>query len=60
MADKRKDDLRQRTKEYASAIIKLYCSLPKKQREAMVVSYQLLRAGTSVAGNYREASRARR
>ena len=55
----KKEDLRKRTKEYASAIIRLYCSLPQNRVEVQVISKQLLRSGTSVAANYREASRAR-
>jgi four helix bundle protein len=53
------DELRQRTKTYASAIVRLYVALPKQQAEAQVIGRQLLRSGTSVAANFREASRAR-
>jgi four helix bundle protein len=52
-------DLRHRTKAFASAIIRFYCSLPKGKTEVQVLGKQLLRSGTSVAANYREASRAR-
>ncbi len=52
-------DLRQRTKTYAAALIRLFCSLPKGRAEVQVLGKQLLRSGTSVAANYREASRAR-
>src|SRR3954468_11850418 len=55
----KKQDLRQRTKMFASAIIQFYCSLPKTREEVRVLGKQLLRSGTSVAANYREASRAR-
>jgi four helix bundle protein len=55
----RKQDLRIRTKAYASAAIKLYCFLPKNRAEVQVIGKQMLRSGTSVAANYREASRAR-
>ena len=54
-----KSDFRKRTKAYASAIIKLYCGLPKDRTEVQVIGKQILRSGTSVAANYREASRAR-
>lgn len=54
-----KQDLRSRTKEYASMVIKLFCSLPQNRIEVQVVGKQLLRSGTSVAANFREASRAR-
>ena len=55
----RKEQFRQRTKAYASAIIKLFCSLPRKRTEVEVLGKQLLRSGTAVAAIYREASRAR-
>jgi four helix bundle protein len=55
----KKEAFRQRTKKYASAIIHLYCGLPKNRTECRVLGKQLLRSGTSVAANYREASRAR-
>ncbi|MBU4270461.1 MAG: four helix bundle protein [Planctomycetes bacterium] len=50
--------LRDRTKAFALRIIRMYCRLPKST-EAQVLGKQVLRAGTSVAANYREASRAR-
>ena len=50
--------LRDRTKAFALRIIKMYCRLPKST-QAQVLGRQVLRAGTSVAANYREASRAR-
>ena len=53
------EELRGRTKRYASAIIRLYVRLPKEQAETQVVGKQLLRSGTSTAANFREASRAR-
>ena len=53
------DELRQRTKNYASAVVRLYVALPKQRAEAQVLGRQLLRSGTSVAANFREASRAR-
>ena len=53
------EDLRQRTKRYASAVIRLYVSLPKPRKEVEVLGHQLLRSGTSVAAHAREASRAR-
>ena len=57
--DNKKSDLRIRTKAFASAVIRLYCSLPTKRTEVQVLGKQLLRSGTSVAANYREGSRAR-
>jgi four helix bundle protein len=57
--ERRKAEFRQRTKAFASATIRLYCKLPRNRTEIAVLGKQLLRAGTSVAANYREASRAR-
>ncbi len=53
------DELRERTKRYASGVIRLYVSLPKQREEVRVLGKQLLRSGTSVAAHAREASRAR-
>ena len=51
-------DLRERTKEFALRIVRLYAALPKTT-EAQVLGKQVLRSGTSVGANYREATRAR-
>lgn len=51
-------DLKQRTKAFALRIIKLYVSLPKTT-VAQVLGRQVLKSGTSVGANYREANRAR-
>ena len=51
-------ELRDRTKQFALRIIQLYGALPKTT-EAQVMGKQVLRSGTSVAANYREACRAR-
>lgn len=51
-------DLHLRTKKFALRIIRLYSSLPK-QTEAQVIGRQIIRSGTSVGANYREAFRAR-
>src|SRR5882762_1969330 len=53
------EEFRERTKKYASAIIRLYSHLPRARKEVQVLGYQLLRSGTSVAAHTREASRAR-
>ncbi len=52
-------ELRGRTKNYASGIIRFYVELPKEREEVRVLGKQLLRSGTSVAAHSREASRAR-
>jgi four helix bundle protein len=57
--EKKKQEFRGRTKRYASRIVRFYCSLPRNRTECQVLGKQLLRSGTSVAANYREASRAR-
>jgi four helix bundle protein len=54
----RKVDLADRTKLYARRIIRLVSALPKSV-VAQVLGKQVLRSGTSVGANYREASRAR-
>jgi len=53
------EELRGRTQQYASAIIRFYVKLPKEHEEVRVLGKQLLRSGTSVAAHAREASRAR-
>ncbi len=55
----RKDILRRRTKCFASAVVRFYVGLNKRREELRVLGKQLLRAGTSIAANYRESSRAR-
>ena len=51
-------DLAIRTKNFARRIIRLFVALPKETL-AQVLDKQVLRAGTSVGANYREANRAR-
>jgi four helix bundle protein len=51
-------DLKQRTKNFALRMIRMYCALPKTT-EAQVLGKQVLRSGTSVGAHYREAMRAR-
>lgn len=52
-----KDDLRARTKNFALRIIRLVSALPNN-RASNVLGRQLLKAGTSIGANYREALRA--
>ena len=52
------DDLRKRTKSFALRVIKLYDALPRGG-SVHVLAHQLLRSGTSVGANFREAYRAR-
>jgi four helix bundle protein len=51
-------DLHDRTKRFALNIIRTFSTIPKTT-EAQVLGKQLLRSGTSVGANYREAYRAR-
>ena len=55
---KEERDLRDRTKAFALRIVRMFSALPKTT-EAQVLGKQLLRAGTSIGANYREAFRAR-
>jgi four helix bundle protein len=51
-------ELRERTKLFGLRIVKMFVALPKSD-EARVLGKQVLRSGTSVGANYREAHRAR-
>jgi four helix bundle protein len=55
----RPQDLKLRTKAFALRVIRLYSQLPKNNAVAQVLGRQVLRSGTSVGANYREASRGR-
>ncbi|MGA3327956.1 MAG: four helix bundle protein [Terriglobia bacterium] len=52
------EELKARTKQFAIRIVRVFKSLPKSD-EARIIGKQLLRAGTSVAANYRAACRSR-
>jgi len=52
------EDLKQRTKQFAIRIVRLFAALPNTT-EAQVVGNQLLRSGTSVGAQYREAQHAK-
>jgi four helix bundle protein len=51
-------DLRKRTKEFAQRVIRMFVALPNTT-VAQVLGKQVLRSGTSVGANYREAYRGR-
>jgi four helix bundle protein len=53
------EDLKPRTKAFALRVIRMYSKLPKNDAAAQVLGKQVLRSGTSVGANQREASRAR-
>src|SRR5260221_13186082 len=52
------NSLRERTKYFGLRVVRLFAALPKST-EAQVLGKQVLRSGTSVGANYREAYRAR-
>jgi four helix bundle protein len=52
------EQLKDRTKQFAIRIVKLFQALPR-QDEARIIGRQLLRSGTSVGANYRAVCRAR-
>ncbi len=54
----KREDLAERTKQFALRIIRLVASLPKTG-VANVIGYQIMKSGTSIGANYREAKRAR-
>ena len=51
-------DLKERTKKFALRIIRMFVRLPKSD-VARVLGKQMLRSGTSVGANYREADEGR-
>jgi len=51
-----KEDLKKRTKEFALRIFKFLMAL-EQNKAADVISFQLLKASSSVAANYRAACR---
>ena len=53
------ENLKQRTRQFALDVIKLVEGLPQRDTVNDVLGKQLLRSGTSVAANYRAATRAR-
>jgi len=55
----RPQDLKARTKGFALRVIRMYPKLPRNGTIAQVLGKQVLRCGTSVGANYREASRGR-
>src|SRR5262245_22336981 len=52
-------ELKPRTKHFALRVIRMYSNLSKNDTVAQVLGKQVLRSGTSVGANYREASRGR-
>lgn len=58
MKDEVRNDLVERTTLFAIRVVKMFVVMPKTE-EARVLGRQVLRSGTSVGANYREAQRAR-
>jgi four helix bundle protein len=52
----KREEMEERTKKFALRIIRLASNLPKSD-VARVIGRQVLRSGTSIGANYREASR---
>lgn len=52
-----KGDLKERTRDYAMRVIRLYSRLPQSQ-VALVIGRQLFQSGTAVGANYRQGLRA--
>ena len=57
--EKQPQDLKPRTKAFALRVIRMYSTLSKSDSVAQILGKQVLRSGTSVGANYREANRAR-
>jgi four helix bundle protein len=58
MKEEAAPDLRVRTREFALRIVRMSTSLPRT-KEAFILGQQVLKSGTSIGANYREAQRAR-
>ena len=52
------EELKNRSKQFAIRIVKVFRSLPRTE-DARIIGKQVLRSGTSVAANYRAVCRAR-
>jgi four helix bundle protein len=52
-----KTELEERTKKFAVRIVKAVAGFPK-MADGQIIGRQLLKAGTSIGANYREANRA--
>ena len=55
----RKKALRKRTKQFGGRAIRLFTAMDRSREAVRILARQMIRAGTSVGANYREASRAR-
>lgn len=57
--EERKAALRRRTKAFAGEVVRFFVKLDRRRAEVSILGKQMIRSGTSVGANYREASRAR-
>ena len=57
--EERKKELRRRTEEFAGSVVELFIKLDRRRDEVAILGKQSIRSATSVAAQYREASRAR-
>lgn len=57
--EERKQALRRRTKLFAGRVVRFFVKLDRRREEVSILGRQMIRSGTSVGANYREASRAR-
>ena len=55
----RKRALKNRTKEFAGTVVRFFIKLDRRRDDLNIIGKQLIRSATSVAAQYREASRAR-
>jgi four helix bundle protein len=58
-SEDKKKAMRARTKAFASMVVRGFQRLDRNRDDVRILGRQMIRAGTSVAANYREASRAR-
>ncbi|MDR1818461.1 MAG: four helix bundle protein [Puniceicoccales bacterium] len=54
-----RQDLKDRTRDFALRAIRLFSALPKGDAVAQVLGRQVLRSATSIGANFREAARGR-
>lgn len=58
-SEDKKRALRRRTKGFASMVVRGFQRMDRSREDINILAKQMIRSGTSVAANYREASRAR-
>lgn len=57
--EERKVALRRRTKAFAGEVVRFFVKLDRRREDVAILGRQMIRSGTSVGANYREASRSR-